>query len=131
MLFFKEKLVAKRTSFFVVADIDKHILTLNSGDRNWLPFIDKVKLYRHRSKDFNHSHKKINKSNGDHDYFRELNAIFGSWEIASNHSSTISVDEFIVKILTPDNSLENEAGFVKPKKNERFTVYRQGRYGKL
>lgn len=77
----------------MIANVDGKILTLDSGDRYWLASVDKVKLYRHHSQDINLSHNKIYDLNGNHDYLRGGDSIFGSLVIASNSSNSISVEE--------------------------------------
>lgn len=118
VFFFREKPLAKWTGPFRATDVDDKILTLDSGDRQWLASINKVKLYRHQSQEVDCSPDEIEASSSEQDYLKELDTIFGSSETASNDPNAIPVEEFVVKIIAPSDPRAKEDDFVEVKKRE-------------
>lgn len=69
-LLFGEKSMRKWTGAFVVTNVDKTVLNLDSGICNRLESIVKVKVYRHSSLDFEYYPSKTVARAGEHDDHR-------------------------------------------------------------
>lgn len=121
--FFKEKSVAEWTGAFVMANSDKKILTVDSGDRNWLKPVDEAKLYRHHLQDINRFQKNLTNLMVTAFSSENWTLFFGSLGIRWNRFNSVSQDAFVLETLALNHPRVSKTNFVHVKKRAVFGLH--------
>lgn len=102
-LMFREKPGAKWSGLFMVANIGGKMLTLDSGDRTWMASIDKVKRYQERASEPSNIGASEDAAREEKDCSQQLEEIIGPNDDVPSDSNPISIDEFVVMIISQDD----------------------------